>query len=82
MKSMNNLTLTLATLYDDHHVTAVRRLLLEIPGVEAVYASSRFQVVRITYDPERTNAALIGGRLNQAGYLENLRRPSAARRPI
>ena len=75
---MDILTLTLSALYGDHHVTEVRRILLDIPGVEAVYASSCFQVVRVTYDPEQTNAALIGLRLHQAGYLENLRVPSEA----
>ncbi len=70
---METLTLNLSTLYADHHVTEVRRLLLELPGVEKVYASSCFQVIQITFDPERTNSAAIEARLGQAGYLEDLK---------
>ncbi len=66
---MDILTIDLPTLYGDHHVTEVRRLLLDIPGVDDVYASSCFQVVRITYDPERTGEAAIRARLDEAGYL-------------
>lgn len=66
---MAKLTLELPTLYGDHHVTEVRRLLLEMPGVEEVYASSAFQVVEVTYDPAKVNDLEIQVRLDAAGYL-------------
>lgn len=56
-------------LYGDHHVIEVRRLLLEIPGVVDVYASSAFRMVEVTYDPEKTNDLEIAVKLDQLGYL-------------
>lgn len=56
-------------LYGDHHVTEVRRILLEIPGVQDVYASSAFQVVEVTYDESKTNDLEIAIKLDAAGYL-------------
>ena len=56
-------------LYGDHHVSEVRRLLLEIAGVSDVYASSAFQTIEVTFDPEQTQAELIEARLRDAGYL-------------
>ena len=35
---MEVLTLELPAMYGDHHVVEVRRILLEIPGVDNVYA--------------------------------------------
>ncbi len=75
---MEILTLDLPTLYGDHHVTEVRRLFLDIPGVDDVYASSCFQVVRVTYDPGRTDAAAIHARLDAAGYLADVSVPLEA----
>jgi len=62
-------------MYGDHHVSEVRRILLELPGVESVYASSCFQVVEVTCDPARIDADAITARLDQAGYLGNLSTP-------
>ena len=44
---MKKISLDLPTLFGDHHVTEVRRLLLELPGVAEVYASSSFQIVEV-----------------------------------
>jgi copper chaperone CopZ len=57
------------TLYGDHHVIEVRRILLEIPGVIDVYASSSFQVVEVNYDETKVNDLEISIKLDQAGYL-------------
>jgi len=57
------------SLYGDHHVTEIRRILLELPGVVDVYASSAFQVVEVTYDPEKINDLEIAVKLDAAGYL-------------
>jgi copper chaperone CopZ len=66
---MKKLTLELPIMYADHHVMEVRRLLLEIPGVAEVYASSCFQIVEVAYDPERVNDLQISQKLDEAGYL-------------
>lgn len=56
-------------LYGDHHVSEVRRVLLELPGVSDVYASSAFRVVEVTYDPAKINDLQISLKLDEAGYL-------------
>ncbi len=72
---METLTLDVPAMYGDHHVTEVRRILLELPGVKDVYASSCFQVVEVTFDPEQTDAEVIKARLDEAGYLGDLMLP-------
>ena len=68
---METLTVDLTTMYGDHHVTEVRRILFDIPGVEDLYASSSFHQVQITFDKKKTsekeimelNHADIGGQV-------------------
>jgi copper chaperone CopZ len=69
---MEKLTLNLPTMYGDHHVTEVRRILLETPGIEDVYASSCFQVVEVSYDAGKIDAGMIKRKLEDAGYGEEL----------
>lgn len=69
---MEKKTFDLPTMYADHHVVEVRRILLEMSGVEDVYASSAFQVVEVTYDPEVIPDSQITGKLEEAGYLGEL----------
>ena len=66
---MEKFTLELPTMYGDHHVIEVRRILLALPGVVDVYASSAFQVVEVTYDPAQINDLQIKMKLDEAGYL-------------
>jgi copper chaperone CopZ len=66
---MAKTTLELPTMYGDHHVIEVRRILSELPGVEAVYASSALRQVEVTYDPARLNDLQIQMALDEAGYL-------------
>jgi copper chaperone CopZ len=56
-------------LYGDHHVSEVRRILLELTGVEEVYASSAFQIIEATFDPAKIKAEQIEACLQEAGYL-------------
>lgn len=56
-------------LYGDHHVSEVRRILLELTGVGDVYASSAFQIIEVTFDPSKIKAEQIKARLQEAGYL-------------
>ena len=72
---METLTLEVPTMFGDHHVVEVRRILMEIPGVEDVYASSSFQVVEVTFDPKKVEADAIKDALDQAGYLGDLALP-------
>ena len=69
---METFTANLQTLYADHHVTEVRRLLLELSGVKDVYASSSFQAVEVTFDEKELTPAEITGKLDEAGYLGEL----------
>ena len=59
-------------LYGDHHVTEVRRILLKLTGVSDVYASSAFQVIEVTFDPEKISAEEITNELDKEGYLGEL----------
>ncbi|MBL1127736.1 MAG: copper chaperone [Chloroflexi bacterium] len=59
-------------MYADHHVLAVRQLLLALPGVVDVYASSSFQVVDVSFDETRCAEEEIRSVLAEAGYLAEL----------
>lgn len=78
---METLTIDLPAMYGDHHVVEVRRLLLEMPGVEDVYASSSFQVAEVTYDPKKVDEEALKGALDEAGYLHDLVVPAEAGAP-
>jgi copper chaperone CopZ len=69
---MEKLSIDLPTLYGDHHVIEVRRILLEIPGVEDVYASSAFRLVEVTYDPAKVPPEALLTKLEEAGYSGDL----------
>ena len=70
---MTSVTIDVPLMYADHHVVEVRRILFEVPGVEAVDASSAFQVVKIEYDPEKTSEDILKQVLDKNGYLGDLR---------
>ena len=72
---MKNLTLEVPTMYGDHHVLEVRRLLLETAGVTDVYASSGFQIVEVTYDETQLGPDAIEACLGEAGYLGEVQLP-------
>jgi len=59
----------------------VRRILHDMPGVRAVYASSAFRVVEIDFDPEQTSAGDLQRRLDEAGYLSELPVPMESGEP-
>ena len=56
-------------LYGDHHVMEVRRILLEMPGVKEVYASSAFQIIEVSFDPKKVTGEKIEAKLQESGYL-------------
>lgn len=71
IERQEKLIVPLMSLYGDHHVIEVRRILLNIPGVSSVNASSAFQVVEIAYDPAQVEPATLTTRLEEAGYLQD-----------
>lgn len=73
---MKTFSLDLPALYGDHHVLEVRRILLEMPGVSSVYASSAFHFVEISYNPDQITEDAIEARLEKAGYLGDLPMPA------
>lgn len=66
---MEKKKIDLPAMFADHHVIEVRRILLEMPGVSDVYASSAFQVAEVTYDPDAVSEADLEDKLQNAGYL-------------
>ncbi|MCK6583914.1 MAG: heavy-metal-associated domain-containing protein [Anaerolineales bacterium] len=66
---MKTKTFEAPALYGDHHVTEVRRILLELEGVAGVYASSAFQTIEVDYDESKINDLEIALKLDEAGYL-------------
>ncbi|MCP4167972.1 MAG: heavy-metal-associated domain-containing protein [Chloroflexi bacterium] len=69
---METITLSLPAMYADHHVKEVRRILLEMQGVEDVYASSSFHVAEIMIDPEKVESKALEEALDKAGYIDPL----------
>ena len=69
---METITIDLPKMYGDHHVAEVRGILLAMPGVEDVYASSAFRVARVRIDPAKVSEAELRARLEAAGYLGEL----------
>ena len=69
---MKTITIDVPAMYADHHVTEVRRILLELPGVRDVIASSAFLAVEVTFDPAKTKEAAIRDVLDMAGYLQEI----------
>jgi hypothetical protein len=69
---MQKVSFPAPALYADHHVLEVRRILLALPGVAEVYASSCFHVIEVNIDPLRVTADEVAAVLAEAGYLADL----------
>ncbi len=65
----------LPTMFGDHHVLEVRRILQELPGIDDVYASSAFQFLQLQYDESKLTEEQIDALLEEAGYLGDLPTP-------
>ncbi len=72
---MQKIIIDTPSMYGDHHVTEVRRLLFQLPGVAAVYASSCFGVVEIDYDATLVTPEKLHQVLQEAGYTQRLNVP-------
>lgn len=66
---METKTFEAPALYGDHHVTEVRRILMALEGVVDVYASSAFQTIEVTFNPDQVQEERITACLEEAGYL-------------
>lgn len=66
---MEQIELTVPAMFADHHVTAVKRLLSPLPGVEMVFASSAFKAVAVEFDPAKTSKDALVQALTAAGYV-------------
>ncbi|MFQ5436362.1 MAG: heavy-metal-associated domain-containing protein [Anaerolineae bacterium] len=73
---MPTLTFHLPTMYGDHHVVEVRRLLLEMAGVTDVYASSGFQIIEVQFEDSQVTKETIESKLAEAGYSGELPMPA------
>lgn len=60
-------TLPIPSMYADHHVTAVRKALSAVSGVQDVQASAAFKEVTVKHTKEVTKKALVEA-LDKAGY--------------
>ena len=69
---METNTFELPMMFGDHHVLEVRRILLEMPGMIEVYASSAFQVVEVSFDESKLDPDKILSALTAVGYTGEL----------
>ena len=65
---MSKVVLDVPMMYADHHVSNVRGILLEMPGVEDVIASSAFRRVEVTFDPGKVAEEILLAAVVDAGY--------------
>ena len=72
---MKTFQIDLPTMFGDHHVLEVRRIMLELPGIDDLYASSAFQTLQISFDDEILKEEEIIKKLEDAGYLGDLQIP-------
>jgi hypothetical protein len=71
----------LPTMFGDHHVREVRRILLELPGVDDIYASSSFHYLQLDYDETQVREEEIVSLLENAGYLGEFLSPRETNLP-
>ena len=73
---MEEVEILVPAMYGDHHVLEVRRILLDLPGVLDVYASSSFQTVQVKFDPDQISREDFTKTLESAGYLQPMQIPA------
>jgi len=65
---MKKVVLDIPILWADHHVLKVRDALVNLEGVEEVFASSGWKQVLVTYNGTKTSQATMEKALAEAGY--------------
>jgi hypothetical protein len=78
---MKKLQTELPAMYGDHHVIEVRRILLELPGIEGLYASSAFQYLEVNYKEDQITEEQILTKLDEAGYIGEMPTPQESNIP-
>lgn len=76
--ALARVTFDLPTMYGDHHVIEVRRLLYALAGVKEVYASSGFRVVEVDYDDAVVDPSAMESILSESGYSSDFPAPVEA----
>ena len=71
----------LPTMFGDHHVLEVRRILQDLPGIDDIYASSAFQFLQVSYDESKVKEEQIDALLEEAGYLGEFLTPEETSLP-
>ena len=72
---MEKFSISLPSMFGDHHVTEVRRILAALPGVGEIYASSSFHMIDLEFDPEKISTKTIQETLQTNGYLDEAMAP-------
>ena len=72
---MDTVCIDVPAMYGDHHVIEVRLKLLNLSGVQSVYASSYTKSVEVTYDATQITVDDIHSALHEAGYLQDIELP-------
>jgi excisionase family DNA binding protein len=80
--NMEKAAIAVPAMYGDHHVLEVRRILLAMPGIEEVYASSSFHTVQVSYDPAKVSVEEVKSKLDESGYLDELLVPTETATPV
>ncbi len=65
---MEKVVMDVPTLWADHHVLKVRDALVNLEGVQDVYASSAWKQVLVTYEDGKVDSAAIEDALSEIGY--------------
>jgi len=65
---MENIILDVPLMYGDHHVLKVRDALVDLEGIEKLYASSAWRQLMISFDPKKIKQESIEQTLADAGY--------------
>ena len=65
---MEKVVLDVPTLWADHHTLKVRDALVNLKGVEDVYASAAWKQVLVRYDEAKIDRAALEKALADAGY--------------
>ena len=73
---MKTITIEVPAMYGDHHVSEARRLVLALPGVIDLFASSAFHLVEVQFDESKVSEEAIMSTLGEAGYLDKLPMPA------
>lgn len=65
---MEKLTLSIPSMWADHHVLAVREALSQVDGVQDVLASAMYRDVLITFDADTVSSDALKTTLENNGY--------------